>query len=154
MLPPASGWVWRQHGPLNRWYPTKHYMTSKPRRPRLESSPPWEHPSSHCYIKGKGRVVPMPKHQTMREWRYSSTHSLTAALDEGELSAPRPGYFTPKERAPGTQWKGGWVGPRAVLGAVLRRIIATPCRESNSWTPIVQPVAKHLIKFRFREKYR
>jgi len=40
---------------------------------------------------------------------------LTSALDEGEWSASCPGCFTPRERAPGTQWKGGWVGPRTSL---------------------------------------
>jgi hypothetical protein len=30
---------------------------------------------------------------------YSSTHSLTSALDGGEWSVSRPGRFTPKERA-------------------------------------------------------
>jgi hypothetical protein len=34
------------------------------------------------------------------EWRYSSTHSSTSALDGGEWSASSPGRFTPKERAP------------------------------------------------------
>jgi hypothetical protein len=48
---------------------------------------------------------------------YSSTHSLTSALDGGEWSASRPGRFTPTERAPGTHWIGGWVGPRAILDA-------------------------------------
>jgi hypothetical protein len=28
---------------------------------------------------------------------------------------PRPGRFTPRERVPRTQWRGGWMGPRAVL---------------------------------------
>jgi hypothetical protein len=36
---------------------------------------------------------------------------LTSALDGGELSASRPGRFTPVERAPGTHWIGGRVGP-------------------------------------------
>jgi hypothetical protein len=31
---------------------------------------------------------------------YSSTHSLTSALDGGEWSASRPGRFTPWETAP------------------------------------------------------
>jgi hypothetical protein len=44
------------------------------------------------------------------EWRYSSMHSLTSALDGGEWSPSRPGRFTPRERAPGTHWIGGWVG--------------------------------------------
>jgi len=45
----------------------------------------------------------------MGEWRYSSTHSLTSALDGGEWSALRTGRFIPGERAPGTHWIGGWV---------------------------------------------
>jgi hypothetical protein len=31
------------------------------------------------------------------DWRYSSTHFLTSALDGGEWSASRPGRFTPRE---------------------------------------------------------
>jgi hypothetical protein len=76
------------------------------------------------------------------EWRYSSTHSLTSALDGGEWSASRPGRFTPKERVPGTHWKGGWVGPRAVLNAVVKRKIPNARRESNPRTLIVQPVSQ------------
>jgi hypothetical protein len=29
------------------------------------------------------------------------------------------GRFNPRERAPGTHWIGGWVGPRAGLNAVV-----------------------------------
>jgi len=50
---------------------------------------------------------------------YSSTHSLTLALDEGEWSASRPGPFTPRERAPYTHWIGGWVAPRDGLDSVV-----------------------------------
>jgi len=49
---------------------------------------------------------------------YNSTHSLTSAVDGGEWSGSHPGIYTPRERAPGTHWIGGWVGPRAVLDAV------------------------------------
>jgi hypothetical protein len=45
--------------------------------------------------------------------------SLTSALDGGEWSASGPGHFISREGAPGTHWIGGWVGPRAVLDAVL-----------------------------------
>jgi hypothetical protein len=51
---------------------------------------------------------------------YSSTHSLTSALDGGEWSASRPGHFTPRERALGTDWIGGSVGPRTGLDAVSK----------------------------------
>jgi hypothetical protein len=71
---------------------------------------------------------------------YISTHSLTSALDGGEWSASRPGCFTPRERAPDTHLIEGWVSPRAVLDAVVKRKILSPRRESNPRTLIVQPV--------------
>jgi hypothetical protein len=52
----------------------------------------------------------------------------------------RPIYL--REKAPGTHWIGGWVGPRAVLDTVVKRKIPSPRRESNPRTPIVQPVAQ------------
>jgi hypothetical protein len=73
---------------------------------------------------------------------YSSTHSLTSAVDEGEWSASRAGRITPRERAPGTHWIRCWVGPRAVLDAVVRRKIPSLRQESNPGTPIVQAVAQ------------
>jgi hypothetical protein len=57
----------------------------------------------------------------------------------GQLHAPAA---TPRERAPGIHWIGGWVGPRDVLDAVVKRKIPNPLRESNRRTPIVQPVAQ------------
>jgi hypothetical protein len=87
-----------------------------------------------------------PSHEgLLGEWRYSSTHSLTSALGGGEWSASRPGRFTPRKTAPGTHWTGGWVGPRAVLDAVVKRKIPSPRRESNPRTPIIQPVAAFII---------
>jgi hypothetical protein len=76
------------------------------------------------------------------EWRYSYTHSLTPALNGCEWSASRPGRFTPRKRAPDTHWIRGWVSPRAVLDAVVKRKIPSPRRESNPRTTIVQPVAQ------------
>jgi hypothetical protein len=96
-------------------------------------------------LKGKGKAV-------LREWRYSSTHSLTSALDGGEWSASRPGRFTPRERVPGTHWIGGWVGPRAVQDAVVKRKIHSPRWESNPRTPIVQPVAQSLYRLSYQLK--
>jgi hypothetical protein len=71
---------------------------------------------------------------------YSSTHSLTSALDGGEWSASRPGR--PREKAAGIHWIGGWVGPRAVLETVVKKKISSPRRETNSRNPILQPVAQ------------
>jgi hypothetical protein len=42
-----------------------------------------------------------PCHEgVLGEWSYSSTHSLTSALDVGEWSASYPGRFTPRETVP------------------------------------------------------
>jgi hypothetical protein len=56
------------------------------------------------------------------EWRYTSVHSLTLALDGGEWSASHPSHFTPRERAPGTHCIGGLVGPRTI-GEYMARLI-------------------------------
>ena len=46
--------------------------------------------------KGKGKGRPISSHvDTEREQWYSSTVSLTSALDGGGLLWPRPGSFTP-----------------------------------------------------------
>jgi hypothetical protein len=88
----------------------------------------------------------VPRHEgILGEWMYSSTHSLTSALDGCEWSASRPGRFILRERARGTHWVGGWVGSRAVLDAVVKRKIPSPHRESNPRTPIVHPVAQSYI---------
>jgi hypothetical protein len=98
-------------------------------------------------LKVKGKVVPVLQLGTtpwrrIGEWRYSSTHSLTSALDGDEWSASCPSLFTPKGRAPATHWIGGWVGPRAVLDMVVKRKIPSPCQELNHRTLIVQPIAQ------------
>jgi hypothetical protein len=83
-----------------------------------------------------------PRHGgVLREWKYSSTHSLTSALDGDEWSASRPARFIPRERATGTDCIGGWVGLRAVLDAVVKRKIPNRRRKSNPRTRIVQPIA-------------
>jgi hypothetical protein len=86
-----------------------------------------------------------PRHEViLGERRYSSTHSLTSALDGGEWSVSRPGRFTPREIATGVHSIGGWVGPRVGLDTVSKRKILSPYRESNPGTPILQPVAKFM----------
>jgi hypothetical protein len=74
-----------------------------------------------------------PLHEVvLGEWRYSSTHSLTSALDGGEWLASRSGSFTPMETAPGTHRIGGWVGPRVGLDVVVKIKIPSPCRDTSS----------------------
>jgi hypothetical protein len=66
---------------------------------------------------------------------------LTSVLDGGKWSVSRPGRFTSRERALGTQRTGGWIGPRAVLDSVAKRKIHRPCRESNPGRPARSLVA-------------
>jgi hypothetical protein len=91
-------------------------------------------------VKCKSKVVPLlnyaPLHEgVLGECRYSSTHSLTSALDGGGWSASRPGHLTPRERAPGTHPIGG------CMDAVVKRKIPSPRWESNPKTTIVEPIA-------------
>jgi hypothetical protein len=53
-----------------------------------------------------------------------------------------PAALPPGKRTPGNHWIGGWMGPRAVLDAVVKRKIPSPRRESDPRTPIVQLVAQ------------
>jgi hypothetical protein len=47
-------------------------------------------------VKGKGKGLPTTGHEGPEwEYRYSTTLSLTSALDGGGWSTPRPGRFTP-----------------------------------------------------------
>jgi hypothetical protein len=84
-----------------------------------------------------------PRHEgILGEWTYSSTHSLISALHGGEWSASSPAAFTPRKRAPGTHWIGGWVGPRDGPDAAVKRKIPNPRQESNPRNPIVQLLAQ------------
>jgi len=89
-------------------------------------------------VKCKGKFVPLllTEHHAMR------AYFLTSALDGGEWPASCPGCLTPTERAPAIHWIRGWVSPRAVLDAVVKRKIPSLHRESNHRTPIVQSVAQ------------
>jgi hypothetical protein len=48
---------------------------------------------------------------------------LTSALDAGDWSASRPGYFFSGEKALGNHWIRGLMGPRAGLDSVAKRKI-------------------------------
>jgi hypothetical protein len=56
---------------------------------------------------------------------------LTSALARGEWLASRPSCFIPEEKASGTHWIGGWVGPRAALDEMGSDNF-WPYRDSNS----------------------
>jgi hypothetical protein len=62
---------------------------------------------------------------------------LTSALDGGEWWASRTGRFTPRERAAGIHWIGGWVGSRAGMDTMTKRKKSHHCprRELNPSRP-------------------
>jgi hypothetical protein len=64
---------------------------------------------------------------------------LTSELVGGEWSASRPGCLTPRERATGTHWIGGWVEPRTGMDDVEKRNLATT--GTRILTPAFKPVA-------------
>jgi hypothetical protein len=70
---------------------------------------------------------------------------LTLALVGDEWPVSRPCRFTPGERAPGTHWIGGWVGPRAGLEDVEKILdptgTRTPTPRSFSPQPVTIPTA-------------
>jgi hypothetical protein len=85
-----------------------------------------------------------PRHEeVLGEWKYSSTYSLTSALDGGEWSASCPVPFIHRQRAPDTHWIGGRVGPRARLDTVAKRKnpLVAPCREMNPVRPVLSLVS-------------
>jgi hypothetical protein len=87
----------------------------------------------------------LTKHHDMkRHWGSGDIAPLILDLGTrgGEWSASRHRRFTPSEGAPGNHWIGGWVGPRDVLDAVVKRKIPSLRRESNPKTAIVQTVAQ------------
>jgi len=48
------------------------------------------------------------------------------ALDGGEWSASRPSRVTPEQVAPDKQWRGGWVGPRTCMDAMVENFPSIP----------------------------
>jgi len=94
------------------------------------------------------------------EWRYSSMHSMISALDGGERSASRPDRLTPKERAPGTHWIGGWVGPGAtfqklfqsstnslISDLTLLRLLCNSGRHTSCGNFLTRKIINHYILY-------
>jgi hypothetical protein len=71
---------------------------------------------------------------------------LISALVASECSALYPGRFIPGERAPGTHWVGGWVGPSTGLNDVVKIKFLT-LLDSNSDPLVVQSVASRCTDY-------
>jgi len=87
-------------------------------------------------IKGKG--LPVTCHEGLMDL------FLTALLDGGAWSTPRPGRFTPGKEPPYTL-KGGWVGPSTGLYGVENRKslapteVRTPNGSAHKDLPLSRP---------------
>jgi hypothetical protein len=94
----------------------------------------------HVY---KGKVIPVfnyaPRHEGIWGSGGIAQTLLTSGLDGGEWSASRSGHFSPGKKAPGTHWKGGWVGPRGCLDAVEKRKSLVPTRNQTYVPPSFSP---------------
>jgi len=76
------------------------------------------------------------------KWRYSSTHSTSAVDGSGQLHAPA--CLPPGKDPLGTQRIGGWVDPRAILDAVVKRKIPSPHPANGNRLDTTGPI---LIRF-------
>jgi hypothetical protein len=73
---------------------------------------------------------------------------LTTALVGGEWSDSRPGRFTPGEIAPGTNWLGGWVGPKAGLNDVEKiKFLTLPGLELWPFCRPARSQSLHLLRY-------
>jgi hypothetical protein len=68
----------------------------------------------------------------MAHWRSGGIASRILGLGtRWKSSASRPSRFNPRERASGTHWIGGWVGPRGGMDTVSKRKIPLYLNELN-----------------------
>jgi len=80
--------------------------TSSHRQPMRDSPPAWG--SGRRVTTQYKKLSTTPRRHT-GEWRYSSMHTLTLALDGDEWPPSHPGCFTPTEIAPvPTGQEAGW----------------------------------------------
>jgi hypothetical protein len=94
---------------------------------------------------GKSRVkLPLcfTKHQAMKAYWGCRGVALDLGTRWRWVVSFTPRSLYPPRKIPSIHWIGGWVGPRAVLDAVVKRKIPIPLQESNPRTLIVQPIAQ------------
>jgi len=86
--------------------------------------------SNKIKVKAKGKVHPRTGHEgPEEEQRYSSTLSLTLALDECGWSTPRPGRFTPGKDPVPIVYEAGWASRPVWTGA--ENLATTGIRSPN-----------------------
>jgi hypothetical protein len=97
-------------------------------------------------VQGRGEVAPvlfLTEHHAMKAY-WGSGDIAPLILDLGTRGRWVVSLMSPG-RAPGTNWLGGWVGPRAGLNAVVKKKILSPCRDPNPRSSSPQRSAISLI---------
>ena len=70
------------------------------------------------YVTVQGKVHPRKDHKGPEgKQKYSSTSSLTSALDRDGWSMPRPSHFTPRKDLVPNVWEAGWAPGPVWMGA-------------------------------------
>jgi hypothetical protein len=93
--------------------------------------------------KGKDKVYPRTRHKgTEGEQRYSSTLSLTSAVNSGGWSTPRPGRFTPGERDPVPIVYRRLGAPQGQFGQV-QKISSPPGFDPRNAEPVSAPLYRN-----------
>ena len=89
-------------------------------------------------LKGKGKVRPRTGNESPEEeYRYSSTLSLTSALDGGGWLTPCLGRFTPRERYPCAHCIGRRVGPTAGLVSLKTKTLSIVLKTARNTKTMV-----------------
>jgi hypothetical protein len=78
----------------------------------------------------------------MGAWIYRSIFLTTTLVGE-EWSVSRPGHYTPRERALGTHWIGGWLDPKTGLNDIEKfKFLTLPVLEHR---PLSRPACRQSL---------
>jgi hypothetical protein len=86
----------------------------------------WYSPDVCYFLSLKSKVVPVLNELSTTPWKRMGSgcidpHFLDLGTSWRWAVNSRPGRFTPRERAPGVHWIGGWLDPRAGVDDVEKR---------------------------------
>jgi hypothetical protein len=100
-----------------------------PRPPLYEAALPY---------KGTGKFHPLTGHEDPEvELRYSSTLSLTSALDGGGWSKPHPGHFTPGKEGCLDPMAGLEVHSTTVYLTIFCESVDKQAENNSNWKPLI-----------------
>jgi hypothetical protein len=80
------------------------------------------------------------------------------ALNRGELWASCLGHFTSGGWDSSTHWIWGWVGPRAILDSLEKKVLIRPARNESTWPclsahNVVTTLTMHILQYIHNRQY-